>query len=163
MVMGQIKMQSNRNSIPTILGMKIDLLNINSVRKFSNGSVAVYVPNNQHNCPETIININVTDAPNGIYVLKITPVSTVEKTETRNNHYNLLVNTKFVQSHENEDIDTSTGKLQGFIFIINKSIEIYLKTLDVRLTLFIRRSARTLTIWNIEKQKTEENYRNNVS
>lgn len=89
--------------------MEIDLLNASSVRDFSNGSVAVYVPNNQHNNrPETIINLNVTNAPIGIYTLKTMP-ATVEN-GAQDNFYNLLVNTEFIQLDERDSMDTATGK-----------------------------------------------------
>lgn len=88
--------------------MKIDLLNVNSVRDFSNGSVAIYIPYNQFNRPEAIINLNVADAPNGIYMLKIIP-ATVEN-GTQESFYNLLVNTEFDQVYEKDSIDTPTGK-----------------------------------------------------
>lgn len=102
------KMQLN-HLILKFLGLKIDLLNVKSVRDFSNGSVAVYVPNNQYNNrPETIINLNVTNAPNGIYTLKIMP-TTIEN-GTQDNFYNLLVNTEFVQLDEKDSIDTTAGK-----------------------------------------------------
>lgn len=84
--------------------MKIDLLNVNSVREFSNGSVAIYIPNNQFNRPETIVNLNVIDAPNGIYMLKLMP-ATLEN-GTQDSFYNLLVNTEFGK----DSIDTPTGK-----------------------------------------------------
>lgn len=90
------------------LGVKIDLLNVNSVHDFSNGSVAVYVSNKRLNCPETIINLNVIDAPNGIYTLNILPAT---DNGTQDNFYNLIVNTEFAQPHEKDDADTtSAGK-----------------------------------------------------
>lgn len=90
------------------------MLNVNSVRDFSNGSVAVYVPNNQYNRPETIINLNVTDTPTGIYTLKIMPATTENGTQEEN-FYNLLVNTEFIQlndDHNDKESDdgTATGK-----------------------------------------------------
>lgn len=88
--------------------MKIDLLNVNAVRDFSNGSAAVYVPNNQYNRPEMIINLNVTDAPNGIYTLKIVP-ATIEN-GTQDHVYNLLVTTEFVHLNEKYSVETATGK-----------------------------------------------------
>lgn len=88
--------------------MKIDLLNVNSVRAFSNGSAAVYVPNNQHNRPEMIVNLNVTDAPNGIYTLDIVP-ATIEN-GTQDHAYNLLVNTEFVHLNEKYSVEAATGK-----------------------------------------------------
>lgn len=91
--------------------MKIDLLDVNSVHDFSNGSVAVYVSNNQLKCPETIVNLNVIDAPSGIYMLKISPATGILVNGTHDNFYNLLVNTEFAQQHEKNGVDTkSTGK-----------------------------------------------------
>lgn len=85
-------------------------MNVNSVRDFSNGSAAVYISNNQLNCPETIINLNVIDAPNGIYTLKILPATVVEN-GTQEHFYNLLVNTEFAKQHKNDAVgNTSTGK-----------------------------------------------------
>lgn len=67
-----------------------------------------FMCHNQFNRPGTIINLNVTDAPNGIYTLKILP-ATIEN-GTQDNYYNLLVNTEFVQLHEKDGADTATGK-----------------------------------------------------
>lgn len=120
-------------------GVKIDLLNKNSVREFSNGSVAVYVPNNQHNYPETIINVNVTDTPTGIYTLKITP-ATVEN-ETQNHRYNLLVNTEFVKIHENDSTERSTGKCKWFANVY-----------PIKNNSFYSTPANIFDIWNILKQ-----------
>lgn len=91
--------------------MKIDLLNANAVHDFSNGSVAVYVSNTQLNCPETIVNLNVIDAPAGIYTLRILPATAVEN-GTQEHFYNLRVSTEFAQQqHENDGVDhTPTGK-----------------------------------------------------
>lgn len=88
--------------------MEINLLNVNSVRDFSKGSVTAYVPHKQLNCPETIVNLNVTNAPNGIYMLKIVPATLVNGTQ--GNYYNLHVNTEFVQVHETDSFETSPGK-----------------------------------------------------
>lgn len=88
--------------------MEIDLLNANSVRDFSNGSAAVYVPNNQHNRPEMIVNLNVTDAPNGIYTLKTVPAA--NGNGTQEHVYNLLVNTESVHLNEKYSVETATGK-----------------------------------------------------
>lgn len=107
--------------------MKIDLLNANAVRDFSNGSAAVYVPNNQHNRPELIVNLNVTDAPNGIYTLKIVP-ATIEN-RTQDHAYDLLVNTEFVHSNEKYSVETATGK-----YAILNTHTIFLFTFGIRRT-----------------------------
>lgn len=64
-----------------------NLLSVDSVARFSIGSHVIYMPND-----ETIITLNVTDAPKGIYsftiIPEITNVGAYEK-------YNLVIESEF--------------------------------------------------------------------
>lgn len=59
------------------------------------------------NQPELIVNLNVSNAPTGVYSLEITPQRSDNGIQ---DNYNLLVNTQFDQQfHENAN-DTEEGK-----------------------------------------------------
>lgn len=73
-------------------GNVINLLSVDSIEKFSDGSFAIYVPADGISYPEYVINLRLTDAPKGTYTLSIIPnnigIGTYDK-------YNLVVNTEF--------------------------------------------------------------------
>lgn len=98
--------QSNSISI-VIIGKIVNLLSIDSVRTFSPGSVGIYVPHNRMNRPELVTNLNVSNGPHGIYMLKITPQLSDDAPQE---NYNLLVNTEFDQQFSKEDTDSLNSK-----------------------------------------------------
>lgn len=73
-------------------GNVINLLSVDSIEIFSDGSFAIYVPADGISSSEYVINLRLTDAPKGTYTLTIIPnhigIGTYDK-------YNLVVNTEF--------------------------------------------------------------------
>lgn len=89
-------------------GKLVNLLSTDSVRKFSPGSVAIYVLKNHMNRPELVANLNVSNGPHGIYMLKITPQLSDDDEPQEN--YNLLINTEFDQQFQKQDTDSLNCK-----------------------------------------------------
>lgn len=80
---------------------------MDSVASFSIDSRAIYVQANNENGPETIVNLDITDSPKGIYTLKIIPEVTSIGTYDK---YNLIVNTEFDRRRAKNDIQALSGK-----------------------------------------------------
>lgn len=59
------------------------------------------------NQPELIADLNVSNAPTGVYTLKIIPQLLDSGTHK---NYNLLINTEFDQLFNKESIDNPNGK-----------------------------------------------------
>lgn len=89
-------------------GKLVNLLSTDSVRTFSPGSVAIYVLKNDMNRPELVANLNVSNGPHGIYMLKITPQLSDDDEPQEN--YNLLINTEFDQQFQKQDTDSLNCK-----------------------------------------------------
>lgn len=75
--------------------------------RFSPDSVAIYVPEDELNHPELIVNLNIADAPKGIYMLKIMPELMNSGMHSK---YNLLVQTEFQRQSNSSQGATSNGK-----------------------------------------------------
>lgn len=76
-------------------------MSVDSIEGFSDDSFAIYVPADESSRPEYVINLRLSDAPKGTYVLKIMPKMFVDGTFDR---YNLVVNTEFSRRIEKNDI-----------------------------------------------------------
>lgn len=79
-----------------LLGNVINLLSVDSIERFSDGSFAIYVSADEASHPEYVINLRVSDAPKGVYTLTTIPKRLAGGFYSK---YNLLVNTEFNQHH----------------------------------------------------------------
>ncbi|XP_031633171.1 uncharacterized protein LOC116346974 [Contarinia nasturtii] len=98
-----IKIQGNVDQATIMAptdGKICNLLSIDSVKRFSNGSRAIYMPNDQ----KFVIDLNITATPKGIYVLTIVPEITNSGTYEK---YNLMVDSEFDRRTTKNEIDTT--------------------------------------------------------